>query len=142
MVFSLFKCVCRWGAGYVCVSKLVYEHALLCACVCMCLFSYSMYSSHVRYTVYCEPDRWVLHGCDQQRLEPCLPDCQYKPNKYLETCRVQLWSEVNTWLCWLKHILNRCVDQIQGQIAAQSSASFFFKSAVAAVVLKTLEQIY
>lgn len=55
------------------------------------------------------------------------------PDKYHETCRVQLWSEVNTCLCWHKHTLNRCVIQVWGQIAAQRNA---LKSGVTAIGVK------
>lgn len=130
-MFSLLKRV-RLGKLAMCVcvfvnlcTNILYAH--LCVFICMCLLSNYRLCIHlctyVTYSYTLLLDRWMLHGCDQQRLEPNLPDCQYKPNKYLETCTVQLCSEVTTCLCWHKHTLNRCIIQSWGRIVVQTSTA-------------------
>lgn len=118
MVFSLLKRVCL-GKLPVCVSKVE------CVCVCKhvplweCLLLHHMHHQcSYTYSIYRLLDRWSQHRCCQQRPETSGPDCCYKPSKYLETCTVKLWSEVNTCLCWHRRTLNRCVVQ---HIAATNS---------------------
>lgn len=140
MVFSLLKFV-HLGKLATCVFLDLCKNMFMCTNICapvrfcLCVFcrTVCIHECSYTYSTYHTLNRWVLHGCDQQRPEPCFPDRQYKPNKYHETCRVQLWSEVNTCLCWHKHTLNRCVIQIWGQIAAQRSASVSLKRSVTAI---------
>lgn len=125
MVFSLLKRVCL-GKLPVCVSKVE------CVCVCEhvplweCLLLHHMHHQcSYTYSIYRLLDRWSQHRCCQQRPETSGPDCCYKPSKYLETCTVKLWSEVNTCLCWHRRTLNRCVVQIGRQIAEISFIVFW-----------------
>lgn len=102
-------------AGHICVPKLVWKYVYMNvdehmgSCVLLSMLSYCMHSSvflHVQYILH---TRQMAAARVRQRPEPCCPDREYKPNKCHETCRVQLWSEVNTCLCWHKQTLNRCV---------------------------------
>lgn len=118
-MFSLLKCVCL-GKLVVCVAVRVQEYVkYVCAPVSFCRLH--LFISVLTCAIH------IVHWTDGCYMGVINSDRQYKPNKYHETCGVQLQSEVNICLCWHKHTLNRCVIQIWGEIAAQRSASFSLK---------------